>query len=154
MALAQLRRRDFVVGLTFVALGGAYAVAALSTLPMGTAARMGSGFLPFFVALGLLVCGLVLLYQVGRTTHPVAVRPSIAWGVLLKLSSLFLAYGGALYYLGLLPAVGLLLLGSRLFYPDLGWRRLLGLLVLTLLALWALVVWVLQLNVPLWPGQA
>ncbi|MBP6115582.1 MAG: tripartite tricarboxylate transporter TctB family protein [Neisseriaceae bacterium] len=142
--------QDAVVGAVFVLLGAAFALASWRTLPVGTAAQMGAGFLPFFVGLALLGCGGVLLYQARVTAVGV---PTIAWAVLLKLLCLFLMYGAALSHLGLLPGIALLLLGSRLFYPTLGWRRLLALTVVTLVLMWCLVSLVLGLNLPLWPGQ-
>lgn len=145
--------QDWVVGLLFVLVGAAFAVAAPLTLQVGTAAQMGPGFLPFYMGLGLLGCGLVLLWQVGRGIYVASGLPEIAWGVLFKLVCLFVVYGLALSQLGLLPSMAVLLVGCRLFYPSLRWWQLSVLLVLTLAALWGLVSWVLRLNLPLWPGQ-
>lgn len=144
---------NFTVGLAFVLIGSVFALAAALTLSMGTAAQMGPGFLPFYTALGLIGCGLLLVIKSFVLTHLAVAMPVVEWAVLLKLASLFLAYGFALRYLGLLPAMALLLWGGRWFYPALGWRRLLGMMGATLMAIWLLVSRVLHISLPLWPGQ-
>lgn len=62
--------QNFIFGLVAMTLGTAFALGA-STYSVGTAARMGSGYFPFYVACALVVLGLwITVTSVGLKRDP------------------------------------------------------------------------------------
>ena len=140
-------RRDLAAGLALAALGGAFVWGALD-LPLGTARRMGPGYLPLVVGgaailIGLLVAG-AAFGRAGRIP-PVEWRPFL--GVLAGLA----AFALAIRPLGLLPAIVVAVLASAT--ADARSRPLPALALALFLAVTAHLVFIVALRLPLVPWR-
>lgn len=97
-------KKDFLSGLMFMIVGGGFAMGAMS-YEVGSAARMGPGYFPFF--LGLILVGLGILVTVNALrAGPPGGDPvgAIAWRPLVFILSANLLFGVLLVGL---PSVGL-----------------------------------------------
>ena len=91
-----------VCGALFIALGLLFAYESW-ILDMGTALRMGPGYFPMFLALLLLVLGVVILVQATRVKgEPVG---PIAWRGMLLILPAPILFGLTVRGLGFIPAV-------------------------------------------------
>lgn len=103
--IALFTRKDVLAGLLFLALGTAGLLLS-QDYPLGTASRMGPGYVPSLFAGGMIICGVILLLRsigarvsTGRLVFdPSAVRP-----LLLILSGIVL-FGLLIQPLGLILA--------------------------------------------------
>jgi Tripartite tricarboxylate transporter TctB family len=95
--------RDFWAGVMFLAVGASFAGVAL-TYKLGTAARMGPGFFPFFLGLILAVLGIAILISALRLKNagpavdkfhwkPVfwVLFPIVLFGIFLKMLGMILS---------------------------------------------------------------
>jgi hypothetical protein len=98
---AILGRRDVAAGVLVMALAAAIIVGAFD-LPIGTPARMGAGFLPLSVGIGLAVAGIAVLIGGLRDPEPLPsfhnLRPIAA------LAASFLAFASIIDIWGLAAA--------------------------------------------------
>lgn len=96
-------RRDVLAGLVFIAIAAGFAWEA-TNYQMGSALRMGPGFMPLLLAGVLTVLGAVIAFQGFRHHEMIEVQP-IAWrGIVLICLSLAI-FGYAARSLGLVPVV-------------------------------------------------
>lgn len=107
-----LRSQDFAAGLLFL-LGGVAGAALSSSLPAGTAARMGPGFFPMIVAGGLACTGLLILVRAVAARSPKALPGPALWPLLCVIGSA-VVFGAALERVGLLLSVTGLVVLARL----------------------------------------
>ena len=92
---------DLLTGLLFLALGG-FAIVYGWHYPIGTAARMGPGYYPLAVSLGLVLLGAVLIirsfFVASETIGSIALRPlifvllgTLAFGLLVERTGFVIA---------------------------------------------------------------
>jgi len=148
----QLRnKQDFWSGVMFIALGLGFAWKAVS-YSMGTAARMGPGYFPFWLGLVLALLGaIVLLGSLSSKATATTVDRFDARIVFLVVGSVIL-YGAVLKFLGIYISVFLLVVVSSLASHEFNWKVAaangLFLVVFTYLAF----IKGLGLIFPLWPS--
>lgn len=143
-------RQDFWSGLLFIALGAGFAFKATS-YPLGTAAQMGPGFLPFWLGLGLSGLGTliaVLAFSPNSSINPVS---PINWRALVAISGSVVIFGLTLRSMGLIVSLTLLISAGSLAYRNVRWKAVAGNTVFLLLFSWLVFIKGLQLSVPLWP---
>jgi hypothetical protein len=150
---AVLRRKDVLSGLLFVGVA-AYGLWVSQNYPVGTASRMGTGYMPrllLWVLLGLggwiLVSGLL---KGDRIPHPV-VSVGTAWRPVVFVTLSLVVFGLVLERLGL--ALSILLLTGIGAVAGRGIRLLetaIAMLVLVALC-WLIFIVGLSLTIPLWP---
>lgn len=99
----QLNYKDVAAGAIFVALGLAFALAAMMGLRMGSGLNMGPGYFPR--ALGFILVGLGAIIILGAIGKPTSKIGKISWrGVVMVTVSLFyFAFG--VRTLGMIPAL-------------------------------------------------
>jgi len=144
-----LSSKDFFSGLLFISFG-VVAVTVATDYPMGTAARMGPGYLPtvlggLLILLGIVITGRVL-WMSTETMDPWAL-----WPLLLVVGAV-LAFGFLVDFAGLVLTIPVLVLISRLAGSEF---RLVEVVLLCLgLVLLALGIFVYGLNLPfkIWPS--
>ncbi len=145
-------QRDFGSGLLFLVLGGVFATAA-GDHSLGTPAEPGDGFFPLILSVALMVLGALVLFKAltleADGGHPLG---PIAWRPLALIVSAVVVFGVALPRLGLLPAAALLVLIASLASADWHWRAALLCTAVLTIGSWALFVWGLKLDWPLWPA--
>jgi len=155
-------QRDFFSGLVFMGAGAAAAWIA-PTLRIGTAARMGPGYFPLALGIGLAVLGGVLAFNslVFETEDGGAVEPWSARSLLCvaAASALFGVMMGGLPRFGLpplgwVPAVYATTLLASLAAEGFRVKQALLLATACAFAGWLVLVQLLGIAVPLWPVMA
>lgn len=142
--------RDVLAGAMFAAFGLAGLILS-ARYGMGTAARMGPGYLPVVLSGGLVLLGLTIairgLLFVGDGGASIAISPR---AVICIIGSV-VVFAFLLSRLGLLAAITGLVVVSSLARANFRLTTIASTtLVLSLLSV-ALFVWLLQVQVPLWP---
>jgi hypothetical protein len=148
-----LARKDVLAGLLFigVALFGLW----LSRgYPIGTALRMGTGYVPRLLCWILLALGVVVLVQglrEGQGAHLVSSEQGSAWRAVIFVAASLVIFGVSIERLGLVLSI-LLLVGvgavaARGLRPL---ETLAAALVLIVLS-WGIFILGLGLTIPVWP---
>ncbi len=150
-ALRILMRKDVLSGLVFAGI----AILALwlgQNFRIGTAVRMGTGYVPRLVAYALLGLGLLTLVK-GLIT-PEEDDPDaapIAWRALVAITGSILAFGFALERLGLVVTILIVVgIGSIAVPGQSPWRVLAAGVVLAVTSV-LVFVYGLSLTMPVWP---
>jgi hypothetical protein len=151
--LARLRRKNVRAGLMFMAIA-ALGLWVSRHYPIGTALRMGTGYVPRLLCWILLGLGALILLQGlrERGAAPPAEPGALArlWPVIVVTASL-VAFGLALERLGLVVSIALLIaIGSLAARGIKPWEALAaaaGLIVLS----WTIFILGLGLAIPVWP---
>jgi hypothetical protein len=158
-ALRVLRSKNVLAGLMFIAIA-AFGLWASRNYPIGTALRMGTGYVPRLLCWVLMGLGTVVLLQglkqigpLEPTNGPAAdgsralaqLRPV----VIVTLS--LVAFALALETLGLVLSILLLVIIARFATRELGILETLAAAVGLSLLTWAIFVAGLGLPIPVWP---
>ena len=152
-ALRVLARKNVLAGLMFIGVA-ALGLWLSRNYPIGTALRMGTGYVPRLLCWILMGLGAVVLVQGLREAD--SDRPAEGgalarlWPILVVTASL-VAFGLALERLGLVVAIFLLIgigsLAARGIKPWEAAATALGLILLS----WAIFIEGLGLTIPVWP---
>lgn len=97
--------KDVAAGMTFVAIGGFFALDSLLNLRIGKAFQMGPGYFPLILGSILVILGIVIaLMAIGKAHEPIG---KVSWrGVsLVTLSIVFFA--ATIRGLGMAPSLGI-----------------------------------------------
>ena len=156
--------KDFWGGVLFAAIGAFFAVIAkglklgdtvlLSGYAMGTPARMGPAFFPFWLGMILLLLGLIIAVVGFRNTSPGPDSgfPKYHWGPILWVLGAVVMFGLILKPVGMLIAGVLLVMVAGLGDPE-GFRWKSSLILGLCLSVFCALVFVagLKLPIPLCP---
>ena len=93
--------RDFWAGVMFLAIGGMFAGIAF-TYKLGTAARMGPGFFPFFLGLILAGFGIAILITALRPKNAGPTVDKFHWGPIFWVLMPIVVFGMMLKILGMM----------------------------------------------------
>lgn len=97
-----VNRKDLLAGLIFIGLGGLFAVGSLD-LPIGTAFRMGPGYFPLVLSVGLMLIGAILAVRaINKESSPLG---GVPWRALIFILPATIIFGYGVRGLGLVPAV-------------------------------------------------
>ncbi len=143
--------RDFWSGVMFVAVGALFAGVAYN-YKLGTAARMGPGFFPFFLGLILLGIGVAVIIGSlkGRARGPDVDK--FHWGPLFWVLGSICVFGFMLKLTGVLFAGVALVLGSSLGSGEFKFKEILWLSIGLSIFCAAVFVGGLKLPIPMFPG--
>ena len=147
-------QKDFAAGLFYIAIG-IFGASTLGENEIGTLARMGPGYFPLIISVGIILTGLAIVVK-SLLAAPVSQSEArIDWGkplsaVLILGSAAF--YAATLLTLGFVLSIGLMVVISSFAHPLFRLRDALisAVLLTTLSAL--LFIGGLGLIVPLWPS--
>ena len=152
-ALRVLARKNVLAGLMFIGVA-ALGLWLSRNYPVGTALRMGTGYVPRLLCWILIGLGAVVLVQGLREAE--SVRPSEGgalarlWPIAVVTTSL-VVFGLSLERLGLVVAILLLIgIGSFAARGIKPWEVLLAALGLIVLS-WTIFIQGLGLTIPVWP---
>jgi hypothetical protein len=143
---------DFLSGLLFMVLGGGF-VFLSRNYEFGAAARMGPGYFPTILGLGVVLVGAALAakaimqrFDPAQNVAAFRVRPT------LFVLGAMLAFALLLRPLGLVLSAVAVIVVASLAEPDRRWREVL--LLACGIALFCAIVFVqfLRVPLPLWPG--
>jgi hypothetical protein len=139
-------------GLFFLAFG-AFTLAAGSELALGSAADMGTGYMPRMLAIGLVVVGGVRLLQawLGRRERGAALT-AFAFGPLVLVSAIVVAFGLLLPWLGLPLTVAAAVVATAVSGERYRWPVLAALALGLAAATTLLFAYALRLQIPVWPA--
>jgi putative tricarboxylic transport membrane protein len=143
-------RKDVLAGLMFmaVALLGLW----LSRNdPIGTALRMGTGYVPRLLCWILLVLGCIVLMQ-GLRTRDTSAGPSLRLRPLLLIPLALVAFALTIERLGIVAAGTLLIVIGGLASSESRPLEVIAAAVTLVLFTWGIFVWALGLPIPVWPG--
>ena len=143
--------RDFWSGLLFLLVGIAFAW--LSTGDdFGSATEPGPAFFPFGLGLLLAILGGFVLFKAlaieADGSDPVG---SVAWRPLVFITGALVFFACALPQLGLLCTLPWVVVLSTMAGEQFRWRVALLNSGLLTLGAWAIFVWWLKLEIPVWP---
>ena len=146
-----LARADVLSGLLFIAIA-AFGLWASRNYPVGSALRMGTGYMPRMLCWLLLGLGVVVLAQGLRAPAAEPLRSSSqGWRAVLSVTLSLVAFGLSIEHLGLVIAILLLTgigaLATRALRPLETAIAALALIVLS----WAIFIYGLGLTIPVWP---
>jgi putative tricarboxylic transport membrane protein len=152
-ARQSLVRKDVLAGLLFMGVA-ALGLWLSRDYPIGTAFRMGTGYMPRLLCWILLGLGAIVLIQGLRNAEAarmVSDADTPAWRPLLLVTASLVAFGLAIERLGLVTSifllVGLAALARRGLHTS---EAVLAALVLIGLS-WAIFIFGLGLTIPVWP---
>ena len=145
-----LARADVLSGLLFIAIA-AFGLWASRHYPVGTALRMGTGYMPRLLCWVLLGLGLIVLAQGRRQPAPPLRSSALAWRAMLSVTLGLVAFGLCIERLGLVLSI-LLLTGigaqaTRSLRPLETAVAALALIALS----WGVFIAGLGLTIPVWP---
>jgi hypothetical protein len=148
----QLRnKQDFWSGVMFIALGVGFALGA-TNYSMGTAARMGPGYFPFWLGVCLAVLGAVVALSAMKEKAEEAEVGRFDFRILgIIIGSVILA-GAILNLLGVYISVFLLVFISSMASHEFSWKVAAVNGLALVLFVWLAFIKGLGLVFPLWPS--
>ncbi|OZI37739.1 tricarboxylate transporter [Bordetella genomosp. 10] len=148
----QLRnKQDFWAGAMFIALGLGFAMKGAS-YQMGTAARMGPGYFPFWLGIVLALLGAVVLIG---SMMPKATETHVDrfdWRVVFLVIGSVVLYGLVLKFLGVYISVFLLVVVSSLASHEFNWKIAVANGIFLVVFSYLAFIKGLGLIFPLWPS--
>ena len=148
--LRALARKDVLAGLMFIGFA-ALGLWLSRNYPVGTAVRMGTGYVPRLLCWILLLLGAVVLVMGLRAADAEDGPPALRWRPIVLIPAALTAFALTIERFGIVIA-GLLLIGIG----ALGGRDMRPLEVAAAAAAlvfftWAIFIWALGLPIPVWP---
>lgn len=143
-------KQDLWSGVMFVAIGSGFAFHA-SSYGMGTPARMGPGYFPFWLGLLLAAMGMVVLTAALAKGASEAAVGRFDWRILFMVVSSVALYGLLLRFLGLYVSTFLLVVVSSYASHEFDWKVAVANAVFLVLFSYLAFVRGLGLIFPLWP---
>ncbi|MDQ2141331.1 tripartite tricarboxylate transporter TctB family protein [Alcaligenaceae bacterium A4P071] len=144
-------RQDFWSGVMFVALGLGFAWKATS-YQMGTAARMGPGYFPFWLGLVLALLGVIVLLSSFSKNAIETKVDKFDWRIAGLVVGSVLLYGFILRPLGVYLSVAILVIVSSLASHEFSWKIAVGNAIFLVIFSYLAFIKGLGLIFPLWPS--
>jgi hypothetical protein len=148
-------RKDVLAGLLFMA----FAILGLwvsRNYPIGTAVRMGTGYVPRLLCWALLGLGAVVLLQGLRDSAPegrLSGGEVPAWRPVLFVAASLVVFGISIERLGLVASVFLLVGLGALAMRGLRPVETLSVALVLIVLTWAIFILGLGLTIPVWPER-
>lgn len=148
----QLRnKQDFWSGVMFVLLGLGFALGA-TQYQMGTSARMGPGYFPFWLGICLALLGAVItLSSLSAKATPTQID-RFDWRILFIVIGSVVLFGLLLRPLGLYLSLFVLVVISSIASHEFNWKVALANGLFLVLFCWLAFIKGLGLIFPLWPS--
>jgi hypothetical protein len=137
---------DFWSGIMFISFG-ALAIYIAQDYPMGSAMRMGPGYFPTGIGIGLIGLGLVIAVNGFRLTG--APIGSFPWRAMLFLAVGFASFAWGIDHLGFVLALAVLIMLSSLAGKEYHWKEIAVEAVILIVGCWAIFIYGLELPFPL-----
>ncbi|MYZ41488.1 tripartite tricarboxylate transporter TctB family protein [Schauerella aestuarii] len=144
-------RQDFWSGVMFVALGLGFAWKATS-YQMGTAARMGPGYFPFWLGLVLALLGIIVLLGSFSKNALETTIDKFDFRIAGLVVGSVLLYGFILRPLGVYISVAVLVIVSSLASHEFSWKIAVGNAIFLVIFSYLAFIKGLGLIFPLWPS--
>ena len=144
-------QKDFASGLLFMLVGFGFSFVARG-YSMGTAAKMGPGYFPFWLGIVLAILGALVLW--GSLSSKGEEDQLARWDIksLLWILGAVVLFGLLLKPLGMVLSVIVLVLVSSMASHEFSWKgTILNAIILVLISLGAF-VYGINLQMPVWPA--
>jgi len=144
-------QKDFASGLMFILVGFGFSWVARG-YSMGTAAKMGPGYFPFWLGIVLALLGALVLF--GSLSSKSEEDSLARWDIktLLWILGSVVLFGLLLKPLGMVLSVLVLVLVSSMASHEFSWKgAILNAIILVLISLGAF-VYGINLQMPVWPA--
>ncbi|CAG9187507.1 MULTISPECIES: tripartite tricarboxylate transporter TctB family protein [Cupriavidus] len=144
-------QKDFASGLMFILVGFGFSWVARG-YSMGTAAKMGPGYFPFWLGVVLALLGVLVLW--GSLSAKAEEDHLARWDIksLLWILGAVVLFGLMLKPLGMVLSVLVLVLVSSMASHEFNWKgAILNSIILVLISLGAF-VYGINLQMPVWPA--
>ncbi|BDB25060.1 membrane protein [Cupriavidus sp. TA19] len=144
-------QKDFASGLMFILVGFGFSWVARG-YSMGTAAKMGPGYFPFWLGIVLALLGVLVL--AGSLSSKMEEDQLARWDIktLLWILGSVVLFGLLLKPLGMVLSVLVLVLVSSMASHEFSWKgAILNAIILVLISLGAF-VYGINLQMPVWPA--
>jgi hypothetical protein len=148
----QIRnQKDFASGLMFVVIGLIFSFIARS-YTMGTAAKMGPGYFPFWLGIVLAVIGAIVLMNSMSKKAQSDKLAKWDWISVLWVTGSVVLFGLLLKPMGLIVSLAFLIFISAMASHEFHWKgTLLNIVILNVIAYVAF-IWGLNLQFQVWPS--
>ena len=114
-------QRDFGAGIMYMVIGLFFAIIT-TQYQMGTAAKMGPGYFPFYLGILMTLLGLLVLVKSFSATAAIEKIPKFNWRIIAQITGSVVLYGLLLPRLGFLVAVVTLVLVSASASKEFTWK--------------------------------
>lgn len=114
-------QRDFGAGVMYMVIGLFFSIVA-SNYSMGTAAKMGPGYFPFYLGILMFLLGLLVAVKAFSAKAAIEAIPKFNWKIIAQITGAVVLYGLLLPRLGFLIAVVVLVFVSASASREFTWR--------------------------------
>ncbi|MBU3567498.1 tripartite tricarboxylate transporter TctB family protein [Polynucleobacter alcilacus] len=114
-------QRDFGAGIMYMVIGIFFTFVATG-YQMGTAAKMGPGYFPFYLGLLMTLLGLLVLVKSFSAKAAIEKIPKFNWRIIAQITGAVVLYGLLLPRLGFLVAVIVLVFVSASASKEFTWK--------------------------------
>lgn len=114
-------QRDFGAGIMYMVIGLFFTIVA-TQYPMGTAAKMGPGYFPFWLGILMTLIGLLVLVKSMGAKAAIESIPKFNWKIIAQITGSVVLYALLLPRMGFLVAVVVLVLVSASASKEFTWK--------------------------------
>ncbi len=114
-------QRDFGAGIMYMVIGAFFAIVA-TQYPMGTAAKMGPGYFPFYLGILMFLLGLLVAVKAFGAKAAIESIPKFNWRVIAQITGAVILYGLLLPRMGFLIAVVVLVFVAASASKEFTWK--------------------------------
>jgi Tripartite tricarboxylate transporter TctB family len=143
-------QKDFGAGLMYMVIGLFFTIMA-TQYPMGTAAKMGPGYFPFWLGIVMTALGLLILVKSLSAKAAIEKIPPFNWKVIGLITGSVIAYGILLPTMGFIVAVFVLVFMSASASHEFHWKGTLINATFLIVFTYSVFVLGLKLQFPLLP---
>lgn len=143
-------QKDFASGLMFICFGAFFSILG-STYQMGTPAKMGSGYFPFWLGVVMALLGLAVLIKSLGSNAKETDLGKWDWKSVLWVTGSVLLFAVLLPFLGLVLSLLALIFVSAMASHEFNWKQTAVSAVILIGFAYFAFVWFLKLQFPVWP---
>jgi hypothetical protein len=114
-------QRDFGAGIMYMVIGAFFAIVA-TQYPMGTAAKMGPGYFPFYLGILMFLLGVLVAVKAFGAKAAIESIPKFNWRIMAQITGAVVLYGLLLPRLGFLIAVVVLVFVAASASREFTWK--------------------------------
>ncbi|MBU3550851.1 tripartite tricarboxylate transporter TctB family protein [Polynucleobacter sp. MWH-Berg-3C6] len=114
-------QRDLGAGIMYMVIGVFFAAMA-TQYPMGTAAKMGPGYFPFYLGILMFLLGLLVAVKAFGAKAAIESIPKFNWRIIAQITGSVVLYGLLLPRLGFLIAVVVLVFVAASASREFTWK--------------------------------
>ena len=114
-------QRDFGAGIMYMVIGLFFTIVA-TQYPMGTAAKMGPGYFPFWLGILMTLIGLLVLIKSMGAKAAIESIPKFNWKIIAQITGSVVLYALLLPRMGFLVAIVVLVLVSASASKEFTWK--------------------------------